>query len=81
MWQPIETAPKDGTLVDLTWMDKGRPQDLALDMRWDHFATNPLVGEHRGLWVYRNRKGEIQFTWSEAEPIGAPTHWRRPATP
>ena len=26
-WQPIETAPRDGTTVELTWMDNGCPQE------------------------------------------------------
>jgi hypothetical protein len=27
-WQPIETAPKDGSVIELTWMEDGKPQEI-----------------------------------------------------
>lgn len=75
-WQPIGPAPRDGTEVELTWMENGRPQEV-YPMVWNRFATNWIVQGHKGIWAMHNRKtGEIMVTWSEADPEGAPTHWR-----
>lgn len=77
-WQPIETAPRDGTAVTLTWMDKGKPQETASNMVWNQFAGNPLVQDGKGIWACHAKSGEILFTWSEQNPDGAPTHWMIP---
>ena len=74
-WQPIETAPKDGTFVNLTWMENGEPQEIFTHMVWNRFAGNPLVQNGKGIWVCRGRSGKILLTWSEETPDGAPTHW------
>lgn len=75
-WQPISTAPRDGTVIDLTWMENGRPQEI-YPMRWNPFAENKLVQDHRGLWAMHSQiNGALLVTWSEDYPDGAPTHWR-----
>lgn len=81
-WQTMETAPRDGTTVWLTWMDEGQPADT-FPMVWNDFAGNPLVQDGRGIWCLRSDDGQIHMTWTEADPAGAPTHWRpyKPATP
>lgn len=67
-WQPIETAPKDGTEVDL-WggSDAGERAARAPDCQW-----------RRGGWYSRGDKG-----WESLAGISwAPTHWMpRPAPP
>ena len=71
-WQPIATAPRDGTVIELTWMDNGRPQDI-YPMQWGHIQRNPLfAGDTVGMWVMPNGAA----TWTEHDPEGAPTHWR-----
>ncbi|MET4529119.1 hypothetical protein [Bradyrhizobium sp. JR18.2] len=71
-WQPIATAPRDGTVVELTWMDNGRPQEI-YPMQWGHIQRNKLfAGDTVGMWIMPNGAA----TWTEHDPDGAPTHWR-----
>lgn len=75
-WHPISTAPRDGTEVELTCMDDGKPQEI-YPMRWNRFAGNKLVQDHKGIWAMQSKlSGALLCTWSEADPDGAPTHWR-----
>ena len=75
-WQPIETAPKDGTKVDLTWMENGKPQETYCGMVWNIFAGNPFVQAGNCIWALHADNGKILMTWSDENPDGAPTHWR-----
>lgn len=71
-WHPIATAPRDGSLVYLTWMEGGQPQEQ-WPMRWDVEATNGLFPDVKGMWVLDGGGA----TWTEHDPDGAPTHWRQ----
>jgi len=69
-WKPIDTAPKDGSVVILTWMDKGQPQEV-FAMRWCHIQRNGLFPGAVGMWTATDGT----FTWNgDAEDAG-PTHW------
>jgi hypothetical protein len=76
-WQPIETAPKDGTFVDL-WGVKStdarlRPADMRArrfpDCRW----RRPVEGY----------AGDFDCDWFEAGEVNPvrPTHWMPPPKP
>jgi len=70
-WQTMKNAPRDGTLVELTWFEKGVPQEI-VTMRWDPKMRNGLFPGVVGFWV----SPEVSFTWNETNKDGAPTHWR-----
>lgn len=75
-WQPIDTAPRDGTEIELTWMENGKPQEI-YPMRWNAFASNNLVQDGKGIWAMHSRiNNALLMTWCEQNPDGAPTHWR-----
>lgn len=69
-WQPIETAPRDGSWVLLTGGD--------IDYGWDGENKPPLV-----VGQYVN--GGWQFAWYDSGHYGEykhPSHWMPlPATP
>ena len=69
-WQPIETAPKDGRIVHLCWMENGEPAETYV-MKWCHIQKNALFPEKIGMWTAPNGA----FTWNDAGD-GGPTHWR-----
>lgn len=64
MWQPIGTAPKDGTPV-LIW-DSGRLHEA----RWEPMRWNREDDDMTGAWAIR---------WAEIDSYGVtpdePTHW------
>ena len=75
-WQPIDSAPKDGRIVDLTWMGADGPEEI-WPMQWDSRASNPLAQQGTGIWVLRNAvTGQTEMTWTEKDPEVGPTHWR-----
>lgn len=71
-WMTIDTAPKTGIPIQLTWMEDGEPQDRFI-MRWDPDFTNGLFPGVVGMWVTIDGA----FTWNDhPEHGGGPTHWR-----
>jgi len=76
-WQPIETAPRDGTEIRLGFMEDGEIAQTA-DMQWSHIQRNGMVPGVVGMWVCPG----ANFTWSEEPAEFGPTHWQPiPAAP
>ncbi len=72
-WKDIETAPKDGRLIQIGWK---YPEDDEMQewftMRWGAIARNGLFPGVTGMWVSPCES----FSWNDNDPEGAPTHWR-----
>lgn len=64
-WQPIDTAPRDGTIILVMDPDAG-----IFAMRYSPLARNPLFQRGRGLWC----DPDNAFTWSEQDGFG-PSKW------
>lgn len=75
-WQPIETAPKDGTLIILSWLEDGEPQEQ-WPCQWGHIQRNGFFPGKVGMWT----APDGSYTWGDSHPDGAPTHWRPFPTP
>ena len=65
-WQPIHTAPRDGTIVEIV-ADTGEGPGEAWPMRW---VAGKGDGQTPGFWTV----SDGSFTWREGD--GGPTHWR-----
>lgn len=68
-WQPIETAPRDGTEIIVCWIDGGYEND-ATYMLWDDEGVNNMFPGVEGMW----RTASGSATWTEHAGHG-PTHW------
>jgi hypothetical protein len=72
-WQTIESAPKDGTIIEIGWKfpENERMQEW-FTMQWGTIKKNGLFPGVVGMWV----SPDGSFTWNDQDPDGAPTHWR-----
>lgn len=68
-WQPIETAPKDGTVIDL-W--DGHYGVRVTNARWDHHYWLNGVPQGEKSWGRDDRDGPF---------CAKPTHWMPLPTP
>lgn len=64
-WQPIETAPRDGTLIDL-WISAVDCAFRAVDFKWEVTET-----QKQGQWV----KDGNPLDWHYGNVGMQATHW------
>lgn len=73
-WNPIETAPKDGTEVDL-WFPYAKGGYRVTDAKWMEMD----FGRSSGPFYAWRHEWNPEF---EREPLsGEPTHWMPPPEP
>lgn len=65
-WQPIETAPRNGKIIEVMSEDAGQ-----FTVKWNSTGYNWIVSDKLGIW----ESPEGTFTWSDKAGFG-PTHWR-----
>jgi hypothetical protein len=70
-WERLETAPRDGSVIELTAIEDDGSLFEIHPMQWGHIQQNGIFAPGIiGMWVAPG--GE--YTWREGE--GGPTHWR-----
>lgn len=77
-WQPIETAPKDGTDILLGFANDNRPAVVAVGVG-NNPDTVALVGRAKvARWYAMPFRGWYE-SWDEYDSLnavkGCPTHW------
>ena len=68
-WQPIETVPKDGSLILVSFGAKG-VRAVAWDSLWDDEVT-----PENGLWCVNDDKHGPYALRGYSDTYKAPTHW------
>lgn len=70
-YRPIDTAPRDGTEIEVMDPDCG-----SFIMRWNPAGENAFVSKSPGIWECPGGN----FTWCEDDGFG-PRYWRPASLP
>lgn len=73
-WQTIDSAPKDGQIIELTALEDDGTAFEIWPMQWAHIQRNGLFPGAVGMWTHPS--GDL--TWNGTPEQGGPTHWRLP---
>lgn len=76
-WQPIATAPKDGSIVDL-WVNKRRRSNCYWTFTQDHTGNRLPDGPFDGWCCDESKPAPSGFNPYPNLISGKPTHWMRP---
>jgi hypothetical protein len=70
-WQPIETAPRDGTTIDVWSSSNGRTPDVSWGDYWiPYWPGDDRSGKRHVGWRYRSHDDHDYYS------AGEPTHWQ-----
>ena len=77
-WQPIETAPKDGTPILLCWSDEGHYTNYDLGPVWlgcwhSIYSTWTTLSLHQ-ITMIENRMSDEAL--EDVVTCDSPTHWQ-----
>lgn len=75
-WQPIETAPKDGTPITAKRVYEGRLVWEG-ECSWQEHINEPLWDELRGEWFGGHSKSMRWKYLDKPYCVPTPTHWKQ----
>ena len=70
-WQSIDSAPRNGRVIEIRVKDDGGVISGPHIMSWNKDARNPMVGDVAGMWAAYH----FGYTWDGSRGYG-PTEWR-----
>lgn len=74
-WRPIETAPKDGTVIDAWAVSPfSRLGYRLVDVKWGHYDWHPLSAPDCWLNLRRDDDEPWRDRWQPVEEVEL-THW------
>lgn len=86
-WKAIDTAPRDGTIVDLAMIDhegrQWREANAHYHIREGTFFVDGQIIKQIGEWWapnhdYDGEDGNCEYQWDEGRKFKRATHWMPP---